>query len=93
MSLAQLLHSFSVANLWIFIPASVGSFTVWFVGESFLFATLLSYFHKRTSFDEMLPANAAQYFLQLIDTAVAGTALVMFMHRRKGQVGGAAGVG
>jgi uncharacterized membrane protein YbhN (UPF0104 family) len=85
-SLAHLLHSFSVANLWIFIPASVGSFTVWFVGETFLFATLFSYFHNRTSFREMLPANAAQYFLQLINTAVAGTALVMFMNRRKGVV-------
>jgi uncharacterized membrane protein YbhN (UPF0104 family) len=76
----------SVANLWIFIPASVGSFTVWFVGETFLFAILFSYFHKRTSFREMLPANAAQYFLQLINTAVAGSALVMFMNRRKGVV-------
>jgi uncharacterized membrane protein YbhN (UPF0104 family) len=85
-SLAHLLHSFSVANLWIFIPASVGSFTVWFVGETFLFATLFGYFHNRTSFREMLPANAAQYFLQLINTAVAGTALVMFMNRRKGVV-------
>jgi uncharacterized membrane protein YbhN (UPF0104 family) len=85
-SLAHLLHSFSVANLWIFIPASVGSFTVWFVGETFLFATLFSYFHKRTSFLETLPANAAQYFLQLINSAVAGTALVMFMNRRKGVV-------
>jgi uncharacterized membrane protein YbhN (UPF0104 family) len=84
--LAHLLHSFAVANLWIFIPASVGSFTVWFVGETFLFATLFSYFHRRTSFGEMLPANAAQYFLQLINTAVAGTALVMFMNRRKGVV-------
>src|SRR5262249_52680344 len=83
-SLAHLLDSFSVANLWMFIPASVGSFTVWFVGETFLFATLFSYFHNRTSFREMLPANAAQYFLQLINTAVAGTALVMFMNRRKG---------
>jgi uncharacterized membrane protein YbhN (UPF0104 family) len=85
-SLGHLLHSFSVANLWVFIPASVGSFTVWFVGETFLFATLFSYFHNRTSFREMLPANAAQYFLQLINTAVAGTALVMFMNRRKGVV-------
>jgi hypothetical protein len=85
-SLAHLLHSFSVANLWIFIPASFGSFAVWFVGETFLFAALFSYFHIRTSFREMLPANAAQYFLQLINTAVAGSALVMFMNRRKGVV-------
>jgi hypothetical protein len=34
------------------------------------------------SFREMLPANAAVYFLQLVNSAVAGTALVMFMNRR-----------
>ena len=80
----QLLRNFSKADLWIFIPASAGSFAIWFLGETFLFVTLFSYFHRRTSFREMLPANAAQYFLQLINTAVAGTALVVFMNRRKG---------
>ena len=80
---AQLLGSFSMANLRVFIPACAGSFSIWFLGETFLFATLFSYFHVRTSFREMLPANAAQYFLQLVNTAVAGTALVMFMNRRK----------
>jgi len=81
---AQLVHNFSMANLWLFVPASAGSFAVWFGGETLLFACLFSYFHARTSFREMLPANAAQYFLQLVNTAVAGTALVMFMNRRKG---------
>jgi lysylphosphatidylglycerol synthase-like protein len=81
---SQLLHNFSMANLWLFVPASLGSFTIWFGGETLLFATLFSFFHSRTSFREMLPANAAQYFLQLVNTAVAGTALVMFMNRRKG---------
>ncbi len=80
----QLLHDLSMANLWVFVPASAASFTVWFGGETLLFACLFSYFHTRTSFREMLPANAAQYFLQLVNTAVAGTALVMFMNRRKG---------
>jgi len=32
----------------------------------------------------MLPANATQYFLQLVNSALAGTALVAFMNRRKG---------
>jgi len=81
---AQLLRDFSMADLRVFIPAGIGSFSVWFLGETFLFATLFSYFHRRTSFSEMLPANAAQYFLQLVNTAVAGTALVLFMNRRKG---------
>lgn len=83
-ALSQLLHDFSMANLWVFVPASLGSFTVWFGGETLLFACLFSYFNARTSFREMLPANAAQYFLQLVNSALAGTALVMFMNRRKG---------
>jgi uncharacterized membrane protein YbhN (UPF0104 family) len=90
-SLDQLLRNFSMADPWVFFPASAGSFTIWFVGETFLFATLFSYFHARTTFREMLPANAAQYFLQLINTAVAGTALVLFMNRRKGAAWLAAG--
>lgn len=81
---AQLLHNFSMANPWVFVPASLGSFAVFFGGETLLFAWLFSYFHTRTSFREMLPANAAQYFLQLINSALGGTALVMFMNRRKG---------
>jgi uncharacterized membrane protein YbhN (UPF0104 family) len=83
-ALAQLLHNFSMANLWVFLPASLGSFTVFFGGETLLFACLFSYFHTRITFREMLPANAAQYFLQLVNSAVGGTALVMFMNRRKG---------
>ncbi len=82
-SAAQLLHDFSMANLWLFVPASLGSFTIWFGGETLLFACLFSYFNARTSFREMLPANAAQYFLQLVNSALAGTALVLFMNRRK----------
>ena len=81
---AQLLSGFSMADLRVFIPACAGSFSIWFIGETFLFASLFSYFHTRTSFREMLPASAAQYFLQLVNTAVAGSALVMFMNRRKG---------
>ncbi|HEY2107012.1 MAG TPA: hypothetical protein VGH29_14540, partial [Candidatus Binataceae bacterium] len=84
MAPAQLLHNFSMANLWLFVPASLGSFMVWFGGETLLFACLFSYFHTRISFREMLPANAAQYFLQLVNSAMGGTALVMFMNRRKG---------
>jgi|SRR5579875_1276000 uncharacterized membrane protein YbhN (UPF0104 family) len=83
-STAQLLHDFSMANLWLFVPASLGSFTIWFAGETLLFACLFSFFNARTSFREMLPANAAQYFLQLVNSALAGSALVLFMNRRKG---------
>lgn len=83
-ALGQLAQNLSMADPKIFVAASIGSFAVWFIGETFLFATLFSYFHQRTSFGEMLPANAAQYFLQLVNTAVAGTALVLLMNRRKG---------
>jgi uncharacterized membrane protein YbhN (UPF0104 family) len=79
----QLLHNFTMANPWVFIGASAGSFAIWFLGETLLFALLYSYFHTRISFREMLPANAAQYFLQLVNTALAGTALVAFVNRRK----------
>jgi uncharacterized membrane protein YbhN (UPF0104 family) len=81
---ALLLHNFSMANLWLFVPASLGSFAVWFGGETLLFALLFTYFNTRVSFREMLPANAAQYFLQLINSALAGTSLVLFMNTRKG---------
>lgn len=80
----QLIHNLKMARLWIFLPACLGSFLIWFVGETFLFSRLFSYFHTKTSFREMLPANAAQYFLQLVNVIMAGTALVLFMHRRKG---------
>jgi hypothetical protein len=81
---AQLIHNLALADLRVFIPACAGSFAVWFLGETLLFSALFSYFNSPISFREMLPANAAQYFLQLVNQAVAGTALVMFMNRRKG---------
>jgi len=71
------------ANLPLFVGASAFSFVLWFVGETFLFSRLFSYVHKPTRFREVVPANAANYFLQLINLAVAGGALVLFLHRRK----------
>ena len=82
--IADLAQSFGQANLWLFIPVSLGGFLLWFFGETFLFSRLFTYFHKRTTFREVLPANAAQYFLQLINLVVAGGALAFFLHRRKG---------
>jgi len=72
------------ANPWWFLLACAGSFAFWFLGETYLFAKLFSYFHARTTFREMLPANAAQYFLQAINQVAGGAALVFFMRRRKG---------
>lgn len=68
----------------LFLVASVGSVSIWYVGETFLFAKLYTYLNAPTGFREMLAPNAAQYFLQIINTALAGSALVLFMHRRKG---------
>ena len=55
----------------------------WFVGETFLFSRLFSYVHERTGFRELMPVNAATYFLQLVNMAVAGGAMVLFLNRRK----------
>ena len=78
------LRSFRQANLALFIPISLIGFLVWFFGESLLFSCLFTYFHKRTKFLEIIPANAAYYFLQLINLAVANGALLFFLNRRKG---------
>lgn len=55
----------------------------WLVGETFLFSRLFSYFHVRTTFREMLSADAMQEFLQIIDMIVASTAIVAFANRCK----------
>lgn len=72
------------ANPWWFLLGCAGSFAFWFFGETILYSKLFSYFHAPTSFREMLPANAAQYFLQAINQVAGGAALVLFMRRRKG---------
>jgi uncharacterized membrane protein YbhN (UPF0104 family) len=83
-SFEELGQALGRANLYLFIPARVCSFSCFFFGETLLFSWLFSYFNARIGYREMLPANAAQYFLQVVNAAVAGGALVAFMHRRKG---------
>lgn len=83
-SLGELTESLRQANPWWFLAACVGSVGFWFLGETYLYAKLFSYFHAHTTFWEMLPANAAQYFLQAINQVAGGAALVFFMKRRKG---------
>ncbi|MGH7933205.1 MAG: lysylphosphatidylglycerol synthase transmembrane domain-containing protein [Candidatus Binataceae bacterium] len=80
----DLVRALRRANLWIFIPACALSVACWLIGETFLYARLFSYFHGRTTFREMLPINAVQEFLQSINSVAAGSALVLFVHRRKG---------
>lgn len=90
-SVASVLRALQHANLELFLPVSLGGFLVWFFGESLLFARLFSYFHERTTFREVIPANAAHYFLQLTNVAVASGALVIFLKRHKSVAWTAAG--
>jgi uncharacterized membrane protein YbhN (UPF0104 family) len=88
---AGALEALRQANLALFISVSLVGFLVWFFGESLLFSCLFSYFHQRTEFSEIIPANAAYYFLQLINLAAANGALMVFLNRRKGASWGVAG--
>ncbi len=80
----KLATSFKGANLWMLVAANVISFFVWWLGDTALFAILFSLVHKKTRFRELLPATAAQYFLQAINILAADGALVVFLNRRKG---------
>ncbi|HJU11529.1 MAG TPA: YbhN family protein [Candidatus Binataceae bacterium] len=83
LSFGKLLSIFKGSKVWMFVGANVLSFFVWWLGDTLLFATLFSFFHSRTSFRELIPATAAQYFLQAINILAADGALVIFLNRRK----------
>jgi uncharacterized membrane protein YbhN (UPF0104 family) len=83
-TLQKLLTTFKHSKLWLFLLVNIGSLFVWWFGDTFLFAKLFSFFHKKTTFRELLPATAAQYFLQAINILAADGALVVFLNRRKG---------
>jgi uncharacterized membrane protein YbhN (UPF0104 family) len=83
-TVAELIAAFSKADLWLLLPACALSVSCWVLGESYLYARLISYFHQSTSFREMLPINAAQEFFQVVNKATAGSSLVLYMHRCKG---------
>lgn len=82
--LKQFLKSLKTARIGLFLGVNIFSFFVWWLGDNLLFATLFSMFHKKTRFRELLPATAAQYFLQAINMLAADGALVLFLNRRKG---------
>ena len=71
------------ATLWLFVCASVGGFLCWFIGETILYSRLFSFFHSRTTARELLPTMATVYFLQIVNTWVASSAFVLFLHARK----------
>jgi hypothetical protein len=84
-SFQQFFKSLREARIGLFIVVNVGSFFLSWLGDTFLFATLFNFFHDRkTRFRELLPATAAQYFLQAINILAANGALVVFLNRRKG---------
>jgi uncharacterized membrane protein YbhN (UPF0104 family) len=70
-------------NAWEFLVATAASFACWFLGDTLAYAKVFSYFHGEISFREMLPANAAHYFLQAVNSVVGGAALAILMSARK----------
>ncbi len=91
-SLSKVLHDLRASNLVLFVPVTLCAFAVWFFGENYMFAVLFTFFHKKTTYRETLPATAAMYFLQAINSLVADAALVVFLHNRKQASWGAAAV-
>jgi uncharacterized membrane protein YbhN (UPF0104 family) len=84
LSLRQLMDTLQHCDLTLFIIANIGSVLIRWLVDTYLFATLFSFFHGPTTYRELLPASTAQYFLQAVNVLVADGALVLFLHQRKG---------
>jgi hypothetical protein len=82
-SWTQIADTAAHASLWLFVCVSFAGFLGWFIGETLLYCCLFSLFHGRTRPSELLPTMAAMYFLQIVNSLVAGGALVLFLHTRK----------
>jgi uncharacterized membrane protein YbhN (UPF0104 family) len=82
-SWAQINDAATGATLWLFICVSFAGFLCWFLGETILYSYLFSFFHGRTRPVELLPTMGAMYFLQIINSLVASSVLVLFLHTRK----------
>ncbi|MGC1337032.1 MAG: lysylphosphatidylglycerol synthase domain-containing protein [Candidatus Binataceae bacterium] len=82
-SWSQVSDAASHATFWLFVISSLGGFLCWFVGETVLLSRLFSYFHRRTGALELFPTMAAVSFLQIVNSYVAGGALVLFLHTHK----------
>ena len=83
LSWTQVVEATRHATLWLFVVASLGGFLCWFVGETVLYSRLFSFFHGPTGMFEVLPTMVAVAFLQIVNTYIAGGALVLFLHARK----------
>ena len=79
----QIADAASRATLWLFICVSLVGFLCWFLGETILYSCLFSCFHGRTRPGELLPTMGAMYFLQIVNSLVASSVLVLFLHTRK----------
>lgn len=76
-------HSLQQARWPLFLVAALASFALWLLADSLLMARLFSYFHRPFAYSEMLVGVSAQHFLQLVNTALAASALILFVHRRR----------
>jgi uncharacterized membrane protein YbhN (UPF0104 family) len=84
LNLHYFLKVMAKADLLWFVPITLVSFGIWYFGENLLYSRMFSYFHRKTSYVELLTPTASAYLLQLINILAAGGAFVLFLHRRKG---------
>jgi hypothetical protein len=84
LSLRQLADTLAHCDLTLFLLANISALLIRWLADTYLLATLFSFFHGRTTYREVLPASTAQYFLQSVSVLVADGALVLFLHQRKG---------
>ncbi len=80
----EFLHTLHGARIALFVLVNLISVLMWWLGDTLLFSILFSHFHQKTTFRELLPATAAQYFIQAINLLAADGALIVFLNRRKG---------
>ncbi len=82
-SWSQVADAAGRARFWLFVGASLGGLLCWFVGETILYSRLFSYFHGPTKSRELLPTMATVYFFQIVNSYVASSMYVLFLHTRK----------
>ena len=80
----QLIEPLKHCDLALFVAANLSSFMFRWLADTYLFTKLFSFFHGPTTYWEVLPASTAQYFLQTVNVLVADSAMMVFLHQRKG---------
>jgi uncharacterized membrane protein YbhN (UPF0104 family) len=83
LTIHQIADALEHSDLALFLAANVASFVIRWLADTYLFSCLFSFFHRRTSYREVLPASTAQYFLQAFNVLLADGAMVLFLHQRK----------